>query len=104
MSKFKLLKVIKLDRFGKEWEGAYLSFTAPSWAEAVAATKAGTSEEKAEEVNRFLREHFVEGKAPGEAGLVDVKVTDIPELPGEVIATAMNELNGAKLDPNISTP
>lgn len=100
MSKFTLSKVIKLDRFGKQWEGAYLTFTAPTWAESLAANKVASPEEQVAQITKFLNDHFVEGKAPGDTELIELKVTDIPDLPAEVIVAVAQELGGGKLDPN----
>lgn len=100
MSKFILPKVISLDRFGESWKGAYITFTAPTWAESVAFNKKAETADAIEELNKFLSTHFIGGKAPSEGSLVELKVTDIQELPAEVISAVAQELGGGALPPN----
>ena len=102
MKKFKMTKRFSLDFLGKEWKDAYIDFERVSIGEMV-TTLPEFQAENPEDVNNvlkgikgvvdFLKKKFVSGKGVTEAGLVDLEVGDLENLPAEVLSKAIGFLS-----------
>lgn len=102
MSKFVVRKTFSLSFVADEWKEAYLIFNAFSVQDIKERlSKLSTvNQEDNSQVTKgldlmvtILEDKFVEGKAPTEGGLVDVKKEDIKDMPVEVIAKAVSFLS-----------
>lgn len=115
MSKFVVYKTLKLDFLGEGWQECYIKFNAVPY-DVFAnirekynldfSTQATTAEEaqaelandpeKAEKANafviKFLTDYFVEGKGYDGTEVIDIKKSDIKDLPMSVVNKASDFL------------
>lgn len=103
MGKFTLYKHITLEKFGEDWKDAYIKFKGLDYKDfktKLAKLASIDTENKEEVVDNMgdvidlLTEKFVEGKAPVDGTLTDIKASELNELPLEVINYLMGFLFG----------
>lgn len=99
---FTINKVIDLSKFG--WDGCSVTFKSVSYEELTKFRDLQTSDPKMEDADRvvtFLESKFVSGQAKNETGkTVDLKATDIGQLPLEVFVHIEDQLIRTNPDPN----
>lgn len=104
MGKFKVIKRLDLDFFGKEWEKCYMEFTPISVSESIDGklmefaeidrkdTKA--VQQALKDIIKVLKDHFLSGKGIDKKGeIVDIKKDDFGDLPAEILGHALGFLS-----------
>ena len=101
---FPVEKKLDLSSFGEGWSGAFILYNALSFREtrALANFKLDSTDTSAKEnldaldkVMDILSTHFVSGKAWDGTALVDLKASDLAELPIQVTNDSISLLSGA---------
>lgn len=84
MSKFVLSRTLKLDEFGDEWKDCYIKLKEPTLNEVQKISNEvvnANTEKQVEAVKVVLESSFIEGKAFNGKEIVDLKKTDLSDLP-----------------------
>ena len=102
---FPVEKKLDLSYLGSDWQGAFVSFSALSFAETRQFAKSGLDADNPDNsknldiVAELLEGHFLAGKAWDGQSLVDITASQVVDLPTEVITKAVQTLAGST-DPN----
>lgn len=96
---FPVEKKVDLAFLGTQWAGAELTFSALTFKETreLAGQNLDNPDKVAENmsfVTKFLGDHFLQGKAWNGTQLVDIKATELEDLPVEVVNKAVEALTG----------
>ncbi len=105
---FVVEKEVKLDNLGEGWAGAYVVLSALSFRESeeiaelsvdASAPNAETNKKSFELITSLLEKKFIRGKAYDGKELVELKSTDIVDLPAGVVNDILKALAGT-VSPN----
>lgn len=103
MSRFGATSRVNLSFVGDDWKGAYVDVAVPTYdeTETLAELRAeGNIVETAKAMMAYAEEHFVAGQAPVNGELVDLKASDLRNLPIHAVKKITDTLNGeGLLDP-----
>lgn len=101
---FPVRKELKLDFLGEGWAGAYLAYSSLTFTETREFTKISISgddenpnkvdDKSMDAIMDLLVKHFLEGKAFDGDDLVDIKPSELGDLPVDVITQSVELLVG----------
>jgi hypothetical protein len=106
---FPVRKEIKLDFLGEGWTGAYLAFSGLTFNETREFSKLNLggentdSESNMDYVLELLQSHFLEGNAFDGDKLVDLKSSQLGDLPPDVVTKCIELLVGGGNSENLTT-
>jgi len=95
MSKFNLEKRISLEYLGEQWKECYLAFNSMSYRDVKEIIKLRSSKDESEmtlAVFDILKQNFKSGKSFDGKSVVDLEVTDLEEMPIDILAKVINQL------------
>lgn len=92
---FVLKKRIELEKFGSDWKGCYLEFAMPSYKQVkdMQAVE-GDDTAKIDAVLKLIADMFIGGKGFDGNGIVDIKATELDQLPASILTDCFIELSG----------
>jgi len=106
MAKFVIRRHFSLAHLGEGWESCYIDLSPLSYAEKQAWTsyKGKTPEDNALHTLNTIKDHFLDGKAGSDKGIVPMTADELPDLPEVVLVDCVDLLKGEGLSANFTTP
>ena len=106
MTKFVIRRHLSLAHLGDGWETCYIDLSPLSYAEKQAWTGyvGKTPADNALHTLYTIQEHFLDGKAVSDKGIVTMTASELPDLPETVLVDCVDLLKGEGLSANFTTP